>query len=200
MDSKKLISEINKTCKNYFTESSFYLEQKVGDYFISKGNNISKAINHYNNILEEVSVVKWFSDYWVYLTIKFIGSTTFISLSIFQGELVDNKKNQLFRAEWDDYNNEAENHPQPHWHITSNLAIENTFEEYSQVFEKDDFISTLKQQKSNIVDTNKMHFAMCGNWINGDSHVHSLDDEEKIIKWFEGLFLHIKTQLEYISN
>lgn len=30
----------------------------------------------------------------------------------------------MFRAEWDDYNNDQEIHPQPHWHFTAGLLLQ----------------------------------------------------------------------------
>jgi hypothetical protein len=199
LNNSKLISEINKHCGILFTESTFILSPSSTNRFRITGNNISKAINNYNNSYEEINVIKWFDDFWVYINIKFENHNTFISLSVFQGLENDNKKNQLFRAEWDDYNNPEEKHPQPHWHITSNQAIENTFDEYANSFQEEGFLETLKEEKSKIIDVNKIHFAMNGNWINNEKEVHSLNDEVKIVKWFQGLLSHIKIQLEYLK-
>lgn len=199
LNNSKLISEINKHCGILFTESTFILSPSSTNRFRLTGNNVSKAINNYNNSYEEINVIKWFDDFWVYINIKFENHNTFISLSVFQGLENDNKKNQLFRAEWDDYNNPEEKHPQPHWHITSNQAIENTFDEYANSFQEEGFLETLKEEKSKIIDVNKIHFAMNGNWINNEKEVHSLNDEVKIVKWFQGLLSHIKIQLEYLK-
>jgi hypothetical protein len=199
LNNSKLISEINKHCGILFTESTFILSPSSTNRFRITGNNISKAINNYNNSYEEINVIKWFDDFWIYINIKFENHNTFISLSVFQGLENDNKKNQLFRAEWDDYNNPEEKHPQPHWHITSNQAIENTFDEYANSFQEEGFLETLKEEKSKIIDVNKIHFAMNGNWINNEKEVHSLNDEVKIVKWFQGLLSHIKIQLEYLK-
>jgi hypothetical protein len=199
LNNSKLISEINKHCGILFTESTFILSPSSTNRFKITGNNTSKAINNYNNSYEEINVIKWFDDFWIYINIKFENHNTFISLSVFQGLENDNKKNQLFRAEWDDYNNPDEKHPQPHWHITSNQAIENTFDEYANSFQEEGFLETLKEEKSKIVDINQIHFAMNGNWINNEKEVHSLNDEVKIVKWFQGLLSHIKIQLEYLK-
>lgn len=194
-----LIASINKNCKLLFTESTFILFPSSTNRFKITGDNPSKAINNYSNIQEEVNVIKWFDDFWIYITIKFENKNTFISISIFQGLENDDRKNQLFRAEWDDYNNIDEKHPQPHWHITSNQAIENTFVEYSSIIDDDSFLDTLKEEKSKIIDINKIHFAINGNWINDDKEIHSLDNEIKIVKWFVGLLTHIKVQLKYVQ-
>jgi hypothetical protein len=200
IDTLSLISEINKRCKTLFTESTFILTPSSTNRFKITGSYTSKAINNYNNIQEEINVIKWFDDFWIYIIIKFENKNTFISISIFQGLENDERKNQLFRAEWDDYNNFDENHPQPHWHITSNQAIEKTFDEYAAVFQEEGFIDSLKEQKAKIIDINKIHFAMNGNWINDDKEIQSLNDELKIIKWFVGLLSHIKSQLIYVKE
>mgnify|MGYP000275826602 FL=1 len=37
---------------------------------------------------------------------------------------------------------------------------------------------------------------MNGNWQNDNTHVHLIDNEDKIVKWILGLLKHIKTELE----
>lgn len=195
----KLIKSINKRCKSIFAESGFYLQPDKTNKFRLAGSSMSYAINRYKNNPEKVKVLEWFEDYWIFIELRFIDDNTFISISIFQGEESDDIKHQLFRAEWDDYNNPEENHPQPHWHITSNQAIEGTFEEYSNAFDDGNFISTLKEIRSNIIDINRIHFAMNGNWQNNENHVHSLNDEDKVVKWFQGVLLHLRTELAFIK-
>lgn len=200
----KIITKINKTCKNFFSESSFNLRRKTYNNFVISGNNLSKAINNYNNIQEEVNVIKWFSDFWLYVDIKFRKSENsitniFISLSVFQGDDSDNAKKQLFRAEWDNFDNN-DNHPQPHWHIYSNSGFENTFNEFVEKEDKSDsFIDSLNEEKSKVIDLKRVHFAMNGTWSTKGSHIHRISDEDTIINWFQGLLGHIKSQLEYVK-
>ncbi len=213
INKKSLIDEINKGCKWLFT-SSFHLQQNDYNFFKISGNITSKALNNYKNEKQEVNVIKWFDAFWIYLEVRFTDTfepisrsnkkkvkknNTFISLSIFQGEHNDDVKSQLFRAEWDDYNNEEEKHPQPHWHITSNQVIED-FEEYTDIFKNEGFEESLKEKKTKIIDVNKIHFAMNGNWINDDNHIQSINDNSKIVKWFQGLFSHLRVQLEYVNK
>lgn len=196
----KFIEEINKSCKAFFLESTFFLHLSKANRFELKGNNISKALNNYKNYGEEVSVLKWFDDYWVYLEIRFEDKNSFIRISIFQGNANDNIKNQLFRAEWDDYNNPDEKHPQPHWHITSNQAIENTFTELIEDDKEERFAAIiLNEEKSKIIDINKIHFPMNGNWMNNGGHIHSINDKKKMVKWFQGFFSTMREQLEYVK-
>ena len=196
----KLIEDINKSCSVFFLESTFYLQLSKVNRFELKGDNPSKALNNYKNNGEQVSVIKWFDDYWVYLEIRFEDKNTFISISIFQGEASDDRKNQLFRAEWDDYNNPDEKHPQPHWHITSNQAIENTFAELIEDDKEEGFAALiLNEEKSKIIDINKIHFPMIGSWLNDDGHIHSINDNSKTAKWFQGFFSTMREQLEYVK-
>ena len=108
-----------------------------------------------------------------------------------------------FRAEWDNYGTKQGTHPQPHWQFYQ-------FEEYSQKLdelrednqfsveeeEEKGFLESLK----NDFDFKKFHFAMSGNWMNNETHVHSLDSEEKIIRWLQGLLSYLKEQLEWINK
>jgi len=200
----KIIEEINKTCKNFFPESFFKLEQKTYNRFLISGNYLSRAINNYNNIQEEVNVIKWFHDFWVYIDIKFERSesdipNTFISLSIFQGDISDNIKKQLFRAEWDNFDNN-ENHPQPHWHVYSNYSFEKTFNDFLEMTDENSFADLLNEEKSKVTDLKRIHFAMNGAWSNKGCHIHRITDENTIINWFQGLLGHIKSQLEYVTK
>lgn len=197
----KVIKEINKSCKNFFTESTFDLRLDRNNRFVIAG--VSKAINNYKNTQNEVDVIKWFDDFWLYIDISFEKSensipNAFISLSVFQGDYADNTKNQLFRAEWDNFDNN-DIHPQPHWHIYSNHSFE-SFNEFVQKNDEDDgFVNIINEEKSKAIDLKKMHFAMNGNWDTNGSHIHKIRDENTIINWFPGLLGHIKSQLEYVK-
>ncbi|HEY5327885.1 MAG TPA: hypothetical protein VIJ27_12855 [Mucilaginibacter sp.] len=199
INKKDLINTLNNTCKPFFTESTFYLHPSNTNRFTISGDNNSKAINNYDNFREQINVIKWFDFFWIYIDIKFQDINTLISLSVFQGKTDDNVKHQLFRAEWDDYNDHDAKHPQPHWHVTANQAIEKTFEEIANYDGSDNFLSLLTEEKSKIIDVNKIHFAMIGNWINDGMDIHPITDETKIVKWFHGLLSHLRVQLEYVQ-
>ncbi len=202
-----IIEKVNNDCKNLFTES-FKLVPFTGHHNISvfriEGN--SYGLNRYDS--EPVKVLRWFNNFWIFIEIKFIRedikdarkviSVTHIniSLSVYEGEDSDNRKIQLFRAEWDDMNNPSEKHSQPHWHITSSQAIEKTFEEYSIHLDNGDFISMLEEVKANVFDVKRIHFAMNGNWQNNQTHVHSISDSEIVSRWFKGILSHIRIELE----
>lgn len=209
IEHKELIKSINVSCKNIF-DKSFKLESYLGNYntIVYRVEGTANALNRFEIPYEPVKVLYWFNDFWLFLEIKFTGSIkverrkkinqiyTSISLSVFQGEESNEMKYQLFRAEWDDFCNPNEKHSQPHWHLTSNQAIEKTFEDYSNTFEDDGFISLLKEVKTKVFNVNKIHFAMNGNWQNDETHIHNIDDEAKVLKWLQGVLNHIRTELE----
>lgn len=64
-------------------------------------------------------------------------------------------------------------HAQPHWHITSSQAIERTFLQYSDTFEKRDFIDLLDSERQKIFDVKRIHFAMNGDWQNERMHTQN---------------------------
>lgn len=202
-----IIKAINKSIEPFFTDGgssivlSSYNSARV--YRLRPTENISLAYNSYGNDGEQINVVKWFSDFWLFIEIQFLNPTgAIISLSIFQGHETDTTKAQLFRAEWDDYGDGVNSHPQPHWHFLTNKTIENTVSEFAEIIPeaKDTFEEVLKEEKNKVVDLNKFHFAMHGDWINNKSHVHPISDEQSLANWFGGLLGYLKTELEYLND
>jgi hypothetical protein len=200
LDPAVIVKEINKSCKEFFASSSFFFQPSSTNRFKSWGDNRSKALNNYEDSSVEIDVIKWFNEFWFFAELRFENLNTFISVSVFQGKENDNVKHQLFRAEWDDYNTADNKHPQPHWHITSNQAIEKTFTELASMDDTETFANLLNEEKAKIIDINKIHFAMCGNWINNGPYTHLIDDGGKIVRWFQGLLTHLRIQLEYVTN
>lgn len=207
LNHKRIIAELNKVGKNYFLESSFYLTYVNGSFskYISKGDFSTKALNNNKNSREEINVIKWFDDFWISIEILFNQPdiktfNTFFTLSVFQGDSNDNIKNQLFRAEWDTYDNNKE-HPQPHWHFYSNRKIENIVNDFIDLINDEDigFASSLNEEKSKGISIEKIHFAMQAQWGQNIGHIHKISEEATIINWFQGLLGHIRTQLENVQ-
>src|SRR5680860_1703151 len=111
-----IINSLQNVFEVIFPDSKVHLIEIERFHFSTQSNNVSKAINNRKNSKEEVNVIYWFDEFWVYFDIKFIQSKIFLSLSVFQGSIDDDRKTQLFRAEWDNYDDNLE-HAQPHWHI-----------------------------------------------------------------------------------
>lgn len=202
-----IVDKINKECKILFIDS-FKLIPFKGHHniFLFRIEGNSSALNRYD--FEPVKVLRWFDKFWLFIEIKFIVEKTKIinkeveithtniSLSVYEGEDNDERKIQLFRAEWDDFNNTTEKHSQPHWHITSSQAVEKTFEEYSNHFDNSDFITLLEKEKSKLFDVKRIHFAMNGNWQENQTHIHTIKNSDQVSKWLRGLLSHIRLELE----
>lgn len=202
-----IVDKINKECKILFIESFKIIPFKGHhNIFLFRIEGNSFALNRYD--FEPVKVLRWFDKFWLFIEIKFIVEKskvinkeveithTNISLSVYEGDDNDERKIQLFRAEWDDFNNPTEKHSQPHWHITSSQAVEKTFEEYSNHFDNGDFITLLEKEKSKLFDVKRIHFAMNGNWQENQNHIHTIKNSDQVSKWLKGLISHIRLELE----
>lgn len=165
-------------------------------------NSASTAYNNYGNGGENVKVMKWFNDFWLFVQINIASTTAIISLSVFQGIETDPIKMQLFRAEWDDYGDGINKHAQPHWHFLSNKVIENTVSSFAEIIPevKDTFEEVLKEEKNKVIDLNKFHFAMNADWINNKSHVHLINNDQILANWFGGLLGYLKGELEFVNT
>jgi hypothetical protein len=197
LDRLKFIKSINDSCKLLFHESHFYLNltgSSSNSYVYRLNNSNDKAVNYYNNGGEQVSVLKWFNDFWIFIEIRIGQFGSFITISVFQGDENDNFKNQLFRMEWDDRIDHDETHPQPHWHITTDKAISANLKHFLDDDDNSTF-ETFELVKSEIIEISRIHFAMNANWQNDGTHIHKLNDEVKIAKWFRELFLYLRNEL-----
>jgi len=202
---KKIIDRLNRVGNNYI-DSTFNLSPKEALTYVINGKNISTARNKKKNISQPVNVLKWFDDFWLYLEIRFLLSKSgnkkkktipniFFTLSVFQGKAEEDKI-QLFRAEWDNYEDLSDMHPQPHWHIYTQREIEDPSESFDAT--EENFKGFIKGDIQT-VSIDKFHFAMNGQWSNNNSDVHRVEIESDLINWFEGVLNHLKKELEYIS-
>jgi len=200
MNIKKFIDCINENCKKSIN-SKFNLSLSDRNYnlFHYAIDGTSDAVNKD----ELVKVLNWFDNYWLFFEIKFVKigkkekPQINISLSVFQGNDFDNNKYQLFRAEWDDYNNHNEKHAQPHWHITSSQAIESIFETHADVFSESEFLQEFGKEKQKVLDVKRIHFAMNGDWQhNSGNYIHKIEDEQQVVRWLQGMLDYLRTELE----
>lgn len=207
----KIITDLENIGKDYFSNSFHFKQSK--NLYIAKNNDMSYAINSRKHDSQKVNVINFFEDIWFYIEIKFIPKIDFkkiipnicFSSSVFQGERTDEKKVQLFRAEWDNYDNFNDKHPQPHWHIYPHkysCEVYETFEEFIDLGNSDPNFSDLinkKEINNNIIELNKFHFAMNGQWSDNKLDVHTISIENDLINWFKGLLNHLKKELEYLK-
>ena len=205
---ENIISTLNKIGKDYIN-TDFIFHKKEIFLYVSSGNNISQAINVRKNDSQQVNVANWFDDFWLYIELRYVPKSTkskkgvpniFFSLSVFQGEADDIEKIQLFRAEWDNYETLSNNHPQPHWHFYTRKDIEDLKKTFTELIDSpdDNFEDFIKSDKK-IVDIERFHFAMNGQWSVNNSDVHKISIENDLTNWFAGLLNHIKRELDYLK-
>ncbi len=204
---EKIIAQLNKVGKLYISDS-FSLYQKKSLLYTISGNHISSALNIKKNDPELVNVLYWFNDFWLYIEIRFVLKRTkrelpniFFSLSVFHGLSEDENKKQLFRAEWDNYE-DSQTHAQPHWHIYTEYGRENFIKSFEDEInqEKEASFIDFVEGKSEKVAINRFHFAMNGQWAELNGEKHKLNDNNNLVNWFSGLILHIKDELEYLID
>ncbi len=206
-----IISKLNEIGRDSI-DQSFSLIPKSQTLCIISGANLSLAINNRKNEDQQIKVLNLRDDFWVYIGIEFIYKkkkkkefpNIFFSLSVFQGDFKDNYKTQLFRAEWDNFENFPENHAQPHWHIYPHKYTKKThddFEDFIELQETDKDFNTFVNNDTTkkIVDLKKFHFAMNGQWSEKKTDVHKISEENELIDWFSGILSHIKKELKYIT-
>lgn len=206
---EKIIDKINNVGQNY-VDTTFHLLPKGVLTYVINGKNISQAINQKKNNSFTVNVLNWFNDFWLYVEIRFVLNKSiskrkktlpniFFTLSVFQGK-VDKNKTQLFRAEWGNYDDNSDNHPQPHWHIYTQREIEEQEKNFDEIVSTTDksFIEYMDKD-TEVVNIDRFHFAMNGQWSNKNSDVHKIEIESDLTNWFEGVLSHIKKELEYIQ-
>jgi len=205
---EKTIKNLIKIGRNYFGESfSFTPKNNV---FYSSSNNQSNAINIRKNDRAPIKVVNWFDDIWVYIEIKFVPNpkkgvfpNTFFSLSVFQGNIDDNDKTQLFRAEWDNYPDNKNFHSQPHWHIYPHkykMKVHQNFEDFLELSEKDKDFLSFKESDKDLIEINKFHFAMNAQWSEKKSDIHTINEMSDLTSWFSGLLNHLKIELKELKE
>ena len=175
-------------------------------FFVTRGNVIESqgsrdALNRMDSVSTYVKVTHWFDSFWFYINIKIlIGEDNatelpFVSISFFEKQGADIK--QLFRAEWDNYRQDE--HPQPHWHLSSEVGRQSfeSLESGAEVDEDSPFAEL--EGKVDAVDIPKMHFAMVGNWDEGDrsNMIKRFTTEEILAQWLIKLFDHVRRELNY---
>lgn len=203
-----LIDSISRSFRDYF-ENGLKFIFKDGAYVVE---GTQTTINRFEEPNEAVKAKKWFDDIWFYIKIRFVWCDEAkkiiyptISISFFL-ETAPNCLDQLFRAEWDSYENSSgPQHPQPHWHITSNLAVEKSLEDLrGNDDEVDDpcciFADLVKEEKKKLLKIHTMHFAMAGQWHETGDYKNDMHDANSIINWMKFLFTHVKTEIGYMKK
>lgn len=186
----------NFVAKQIISEDFIHFE-RLDNMIVNQGTR--EALNRSNTVKTYVKVTHWFGVFWFYVNVRVlkgedgITELPFVSVSFFQ-ESGENF-NQLFRAEWDNY--EQKSHPQPHWHIISNndVGFESLAE--SSALEDNPFLELEEDRQK--VDIPKIHFAMAGSWHGREKEdmISSYTDEMQLSKWLINLFDHVREELFY---
>lgn len=210
---EQLIATLNKNCQPTIGRNfKLYKRESGNEFEVYRNQGTLKAINRLDGGLDkEVSVNHWFNDYYLFFEVKYLFYNSVkkrkptrelnqcsISISVFKS--IGEQIIQLFRAEWDDYNDGQTLHPQPHWHITSDTSIANTYQEYAKEYGDDGFMSILEPEKNKISSLKRFHFAMRGQWEDCMSHVTPIESCEQVSNWVSGLLSSIRSELLYIDG
>lgn len=200
--SKKRLSErlheaLNNLVARQLVTIDFPHFDRKGDIIISQGTR--DALNRSDSTPNYIKATHWFDVFWYYVNIIVkkdtdgISEVPFVSVSFFQEE--GDTLKQLFRAEWDNY--EDKSHPQPHWHITSHKDM--GFEAMKDEIVDDDNPFAVLVDEERKVELPKMHFAMAGNWHEGNKEnmISDYTDERQIANWLNNLFDHVREELIY---
>jgi hypothetical protein len=142
----------------------------------------------------------------------------FLTISVFQGGYQPEQKRQLFRAEWDNFDNEGEPHPQPHWHFypfnkhidsVNYMKSSTNFTDFNKFNkeEEEGFLHEIKRDNEDLpfIKLERIHFVVNGNWNDSNwsdpkRHIHKINSQETIAYWLQGLLNHVKTQLKYAAD
>jgi len=199
----KIIQGIIDACKIHFEDSTFCLKSETMSLFVISGDIMSKGINNFREGRKQVNVLKWFEEFWIYMETSFVlidkaFPRIFVSISVFQGKSEDEHKTQLFRAEWDSYENNK-HHAQPHWHLYPHKYHYRVYEDFEAFndMKNEGFETLIKDDFKKIIDIRRIHFAMNAEWAKNLGAIHPLADIDILKNWLQGLFSDIKFQIRH---
>lgn len=196
--SERLNNALNDLVAKQLVTIDYPCFDRNGDIITSQGTR--EALNRTDTIKTYVKATHWFDIFWYYVSIQIkkdidgVTEIPFVSVSFFQeesGELM-----QLFRAEWDNFKQKS--HPQPHWHITSYKEMRfETLNEELAIDEENPFAELEDEERR--VDLPEMHFAMAGDWHDGEKEgmINEFTDEIQLSNWLINLFDHVHEELSY---
>ena len=166
-------------------------------YIESQGTRV--VLNRMGSAPTYVKATHWFDSFWFYVNINIrrdennATELPFVSVSFFEEQGANMK--QLFRADWDNFRQSE--HPQPHWHLSSEVSQQSfALLESDGMSDEDNPFAEL-EGKLEAVNIPKMHFAMAGNWDEGDRSymIKRFTTEEILAKWLIKLFDHVRCEL-----
>lgn len=147
--------------------------------------------------------------YWLGFSIVFkkVSKSHFtlfhLGTQVYQGQISNQEKRKIFRAEWMVDKNDS--HAQPHWHV--HKSFRDSFEnKRSATFNEKEVVLEFGAETSEEMESNKIkdqlksfHFAMASRWHKKEHHNNELKDLNEVVLWLEGCLDYIIHQLNYIS-
>lgn len=123
-----------------------------------------------------------------------------ISLKIFAGTALDVRKTLLFRAEWDNYDDN--NHAQPHWHVDSYSLSDDLQFNPPTADDIANFGEETAEPKIEELPLKKLHFAMVTNWQRdrNSSCAHKVTSVDEVTNWLYGCISYIRNQFAYMNK
>ena len=87
------------------------------------------------------------------------------------------------------------------YYLGQHLATEEyaVIEELYEKYARDDNFEKRIENENKVVDIDRFHFAMNGQWSENKTDVHKIEIDSNLTDWFEGILNHIKKELEYIE-
>jgi len=131
-----------------------------------------------------------------------------ISLIIFKGEALDERKTALLRAEWDNQEPEII-HAQPHWHVYPRFPEkEEAGAEPTDDMDAEYINLLLETDESEDYDSewptsSNFHYAMASRWhttTDMNAHQEKLNNLDNLLTWIRGCVSYCNGQIRYLFN
>jgi hypothetical protein len=131
-----------------------------------------------------------------------------VSLVIFKGEVIDERKTALLRAEWD-IAEAGVLHAQPHWHIYPRVLYrESQDAEFERVDEPELVESSFEEemdgpeQDPEWSTSANFHYAMASTWqTNGiGAQQEKLNDLDSLVRWIHGCVTYSRQQIAWLFS
>ena len=158
-------------------------------------------------LLQEGEELFWLGSYLIFRRELGLFRLLSVSLIIFKGEALDERKTALLRAEWD--NDMGTLHAQPHWHVyTRSNERDETDEAIIEDLNLESVEESLDNREPHDHDpdwptSTNFHYAMASRWhASSDLNLHqvSLDNVDSLLTWIKGCVTYCRGQLSFLFS
>lgn len=120
-----------------------------------------------------------------------------VSIQIYKGEATDNRKELLFRAEWDAAQDVAVRHGQPHWHFHRKRDEEPLYLDFPvQSLEAD--VTDIGEQPEWLY--RHFHFPMASRFHEGVADCVVQSSEDHLLRWVFQTLAYVLDELEIVLS